>query len=129
MQSGSTKDNEQERSSAPGVQGSLPASCPKCGLLLDASAAFCSRCGANQNYGKAWYYHPVWITVLALLVLGPFGLYFVWKSRLMGVAQKWVLTVLILLYTAICIYYVYALTTETTKQVIEFNREFNRLLR
>ena len=122
MDVGATQDTGQDMSGPPDMHGPSPVSCPKCGLLLDGTAAFCSRCGASQNYGKAWYYHPVWVFILAFLVLGPFALYLVWKSRLMGATLKWIITVLILGYTVYCVYLVYTVTNSTVQEVIEFNR-------
>lgn len=122
MDIGSTQDDGRGSPGIPGVQGPSPVSCPKCGLLIEDTAAFCSRCGASQSYGKAWYYHPVWIFILAFLVLGPFALILIWKSRLMGVTLKWIFAVLILAYTVWCVYLVYAVTAVTMKQAIEFNQ-------
>ena len=88
----------------------------------EAAGGSCSRHGTGQDVGTAWYYRPVWITVLALLVLGPFALILVWRSRQMGRAWKWALTVLITVFSVYCIYLVYTLTAMTVKQIIEFNR-------
>jgi hypothetical protein len=75
-------------------------SCVKCGRSIEASARFCPHCGTRQAKGDAWYYHPVWILVLAFLAVGPFALILVWKSRRMGLAVKAAMTVVILVYSA-----------------------------
>ena len=46
--------------------------CVKCGKAIVASSAFCPHCGKRQTKGDAWYYHPVWILLLAFLAIGPF---------------------------------------------------------
>jgi hypothetical protein len=40
-------------------------------------------------------------------VLGPFALVLVWQSNRMNTATKWVVAVIILLYTALTAYYFY----------------------
>ena len=45
-----------------------------------------------------WYYRPVWVVVLLFVVLGPFGLPYLWKSPAFSRAMKMVLTVLVVAY-------------------------------
>lgn len=49
----------------------------------------------------------MWILLLAFLVLGPFALVLVWKSPKMGRGVKAVFAAMILLYSALCIYFIY----------------------
>lgn len=107
-----------------GVYSPPPVSCcSKCGHpIVDPGAQYCSRCGADQQGGQAWYYHPVWVLVSALLVLGPFALILVWKSRRMGYAVKWILATVIIVYSIYCLYYVYVVTVYIVRETIEFNR-------
>ena len=69
--------------------------------------AFCPHCGQKQRAGNAWFYHPVSIIVLALFVIGPFALPLVSRSTQMDRTVKTVLTVLILAYTVLTVYYLY----------------------
>lgn len=108
-------------SATPGAPPPLPVFCHKCRFPVEPDARYCSRCGANQQGGQAWYYHPVWILVLALLALGPIALVLVWKSRRMGAAWKWVLAVVITVYSVYCIYFLYIVTAFTVRQMLELN--------
>ncbi len=108
-------------SSAPALPPPLPVFCYKCRFPVEPGARYCSRCGANQQRGQAWYYHPVWILVLALLVLGPFALILVWKSRRMGPVMKWALALVITVYSVYCIYLIYIVTAFTVRQMLELN--------
>jgi len=48
-----------------------------------------------------WYYRPVWVLVLLFLVLGPFGLPYLWRSPRFSRRWKVVLTVLVITYMAV----------------------------
>ena len=50
-----------------------------------------------------WYYRPVWVLVLLFLVLGPFGLPYLWKSPSFSRPLKVLLTLLLLAYMALFI--------------------------
>jgi len=108
--------------SAPAVPA--PA-CRKCGQPVSGAERFCPHCGCRQNPGEAWYYHPVWILVLAFLVLGPFALILVWKSRRTGTIGKTLLAVVILVYTGYCAYYIYRITALE----MEFFNKYNNMMR
>ena len=47
-----------------------------------------------------WYYRPVWVLLLLFVVLGPFGLPYLWKSPSFSRRSKVVLTVLVVAYMA-----------------------------
>ena len=47
-----------------------------------------------------WYYRPGWVLILLFLVLGPFGLPFLWRSPSFSRPLKLVLTVLVIAYMA-----------------------------
>ena len=64
----------------------------------------------------AWFFRPVWILLLAFLVLGPFALPLVWLSPRMGLAAKVIVSVILIVYTALLMYYTYALVTLTLRQ-------------
>jgi len=50
-----------------------------------------------------WYYRPVWVLVLLFLVLGPFGLPYLWRSPSFSRPLKVVLTVLVVAYLAVLV--------------------------
>ena len=50
-----------------------------------------------------WYYRPVWVLLLLFVVLGPFGLPYLWKSPSFSRSSKVVLTVLVVAYMALFI--------------------------
>ena len=85
--------------------------CLKCRRLIDAAFAYCPHCGTRQRAGDAWYYHPVWILLMALFVLGPFALGLVWRSGKMNTTMKWVFTAGIGIYTLLTVYYTYQIFT------------------
>lgn len=81
--------------------------CVKCRNPIDPRDAFCRFCGARQQVTDPFYYHPVWILILAFFVLGPFALGLVWRSRAMTPAVKIAMTAIILAYTAVTFYYAF----------------------
>lgn len=87
----------------------MPIPCRKCRQGIGAADAFCKHCGTRQQVSDPFYYHPVWILVLALTVLGPFALGLVWRSRVMSPATKAVLAAIIVAYSAVTFYSVYVL--------------------
>ena len=104
-----------------GVPPALPPMCRKCRRVIDGTFRYCPHCGQRQDVGSAWYYHPVWILLLAFCVLGPFALPLVWRSRQMGGAAKMVTTVAILVYTAALVYLTWQITEMTLKPFMELN--------
>ena len=83
--------------------------CKGCWRPIEGEHRYCPYCGHRQTHSDAWYYHPLWVTVLALTVLGPFALPLVWKSRRMTVPAKVVLSTIIVAYGIVTIYYAYAI--------------------
>lgn len=83
------------------------APCVKCGKTIDTAFQYCPYCGKSQQQGSAWYYHPIWILLLALLVIGPFALPLVWKSSRMNSSEKALMAAVILVYTAVVLYFTY----------------------
>ena len=65
----------------------------------------------------AWYHKPVWIGVLAFVVLGPFALPLVWRSPAIGETGRVVWTVAILAYTALLFWQTYELANEIASQL------------
>lgn len=58
--------------------------------------------GLGENL--PWYYHPGWITVLALFAAGPFVLPLVWKSPKISPTGKKIGTALLGLLTLYLVY-------------------------
>lgn len=52
----------------------------------------------------AWYYKPIWIAVLAVLVLGPLALPLAWRSPALSSAGRRIATALILAYTVLLVW-------------------------
>lgn len=103
----------------------LPPMCARCGRVLDLSFRYCPYCGQRQNAGTAWYYHPVWILVLAFVAVGPLAIPLVWRSKHMGTAVKAVMTLAISLYSI----YVFYLFWRVLAMELRFSSELNGVLR
>jgi hypothetical protein len=93
--------------------------CRKCCQYISADYTFCPHCGQTQLTGTSWLYHPVSVLILALVALGPFALYLVWKSSQMDRTMKIVMAVLILVYTGVCTYYTFRITSAEMKYLHE----------
>lgn len=87
----------------------MPTWCRKCRQSIGAADAYCKHCGTRQSVTDPFYYHPVWILVLAFTVLGPFALGLVWRSQRMNSTTKATLAAIIIAYTAVSFYAAYAL--------------------
>jgi len=106
-------------SGRPPTLGSI---CTKCRSPIDKRDSFCRFCGARQHVTDPFYYHPVWILLLALLVLGPFALGLVWRSQQMTRAVKYVMTAIILAYTAVTFYAGYVIIAAIYKEFSMLNQ-------
>ena len=89
------------------VPPAFPVPCRSCRNPIGARDAFCKYCGTRQRPADAFYYHPVWILLLALTVLGPIALGLVWKSPSMGAGMKFVLAAVIIVYSAVSLYAIF----------------------
>ena len=101
--------------------------CRKCSRAIEAADKFCPHCGHRQDPGDAWYYHPVWILVLAFIVLGPLALFLVWKSPKMGRTWKILMATLILVYTGYFGYLFYQLMSIELRQLNELGSMMRQL--
>jgi len=95
--------------------------CHSCRAYIDPAFPHCPYCGKRQDIGGAWYYHPVWILLLAFVALGPFALPLVWKSRLMSPIAKAITAAAILVYTAFCVYAVYVIVSSMMSEFSQIN--------
>lgn len=96
--------------------------CRKCGIFLEPTYLFCPRCGTRRTQDEAWYYQPVMILLLGFVVIGPFALPLVWKTPKMSRMVKIGVTVALLLYSAACVYYAFAITAMLIKEFSQFDR-------
>ena len=67
-----------------------------------------------------WYYRPGWVLLLLFVVLGPFGLPYLWKSPSFSRSVKVGLTVLLVAYMAL-------FAEETIRAVRAMNSEMHAL--
>jgi len=72
--------------------------CWACGANIDAGDNYCRRCGKGQGGCVRWYYKH-WGVLVLTLAMGPFALYFVWRSPVLSRNAKWTYTALISLFT------------------------------
>ena len=83
--------------------------CPQCDAVLDVGDRFCRRCGVplvasaprtdTRDTSKAtggWLEHPLVVLAAMLLMLGPFGLPLLWRSRRFSHSWKILLTGIVL---------------------------------
>lgn len=94
-------------------------------LSKDSQKAPGSKSGSSSQ--DAWYYRPVWILVLAFLVLGPFALFLIWKAPRMTGTVKWVLAIVITLYSLYCFYLIYRVFVFEIHTINEFNRVMRQM--
>ena len=100
-----------------------PNACTRCGAALSATAKFCAQCGAPLP-GAAqnkWYHHWLFVLFMLFFVLGPFGLPLVWKNPKLSRPVQWILTVSVLIYTALLIQLTMNLVHAVTQAMNQFN--------
>ena len=93
------------------AEAATPRTCPKCSTAVTAEAAFCSCCGMALGTASAlpssprskWYYNVWFVLFMLFLVAGPLGLPLVWKHPRFARWVKWVLTLTMVLYTALLV--------------------------
>jgi hypothetical protein len=89
---------------AANIDAEKPATCWGCGRPIGPEDAYCRFCGRGQGTHVPWQYKHWGVITLTLLGLGPFSLFYVWRSPVISRGAKQVYTALILLAT----YYVVA---------------------
>jgi len=62
------------------------AACWKCRQQIDAADNYCRHCGAGQR-DKINFYYQQWGVWLLFFVIGPFNLWFLFKSPV--ISKKW----------------------------------------
>lgn len=87
-----------------------PYACWDCGAQISAEDNYCRKCGKGQGERVHWYYKHSGAIVLTLFI-GPFSLYFVWRSPVLSKEAKWAYTVVIGLATWYALSATYTLWT------------------
>ena len=114
--------------------------CCRCRAVLDATDNYCRRCGAatanvaalpghresHQLGGTPtrWSESPWVILPLLFLILGPFAIPLLWRSRQFTTPWKYVLTVLVVVITVFCCWKIWALF----KQALALTPELQKAL-
>ena len=86
--------------------------CRHCQSVIDETDNYCRQCGRSLKPGYNFWFSHTGIILLAL-VAGPFALPFVWMSKVIGPAAKWIYSVILLLvgyYFAVLCYKLFLLT-------------------
>ena len=74
--------------------------CWHCQEKIFLNDRYCKYCGRGQGKYVSWYYKHLGIILLGFFTIGPFALFFVWRSPALGTRSKWIYTILITLMTA-----------------------------
>lgn len=99
---------EPERNDAH-VPASARVVCTGCGLEVGETDEYCRHCGRRLKPGVKWYYEPVWVWVLGLLILGPLAIPLAWWSPKMKAGNKLLFTVTVTAITALLVYLCYVI--------------------
>lgn len=85
--------------------------CWKCKEDIGEFDKYCKYCGAGQGENVSFYY-KIWGIWILFLFLGPFAIYFVVRSPLIGKWTKWIFSLLMLLLS---VWFIYSLVTAMQK--------------
>jgi len=77
----------------------LPKSCWSCAAPVGPEDHYCRNCGRGQGAYIPWQYKHWGIIVITLFGLGPFSLFFLWRSPVISKSAKFVYTAVISLAT------------------------------
>lgn len=87
------------------------AACWSCGNHIGAADAYCKFCGRGQGSRVPWQYKHWGVIAITLLGLGPFSLFYLWRSPVISRGAKLVYSAVILLATWYVADRLYALWT------------------
>ena len=90
--------------------------CWRCKKEIDGTDNFCRRCGAGQGSHVPWHYR-LWGILFLTFCLGPLALPYVIRSPLLSKTAKWVLSVLIIIFTIVLVVLVYVAIKRTFDMV------------
>ena len=92
--------------------------CTSCRHEMPLPPHKCPQCGGEMVVTKPrWQPSPVVVIILLFVVLGPFALGILWRNERFSRNAKWVLTVLVIIYTAAMAWYIYVAVQEVTTEV------------
>lgn len=92
-----------------------PLTCRHCQSIIDETDHYCRQCGRSLKPGYNFWFSHTGIILLSL-VAGPFALPFVWMSKVIGPAAKWIYSAILLLigyYFAVFCYKFFLLVQES----------------
>ena len=91
--------------------GAAPRPCWSCASLVDAGDNYCKKCGKGQGDHVPWQYKHWGVIVITLFGLGPFTLFYIWRSPVISRNAKLAYTGAIILVTWFIINTFYRLWT------------------
>jgi|SRR3989339_2204938 len=74
-------------------------SCWNCSAGISPTDNYCRYCGKGQGEFTPWHFKIWGIIFLTVAALGPFSLYFLWKSPAISKQSKIICAILILAFT------------------------------
>jgi hypothetical protein len=104
-----------DNAAIPGAGKTAP--CWGCGNNIDAADAYCRFCGRGQGSRVPWQYKHWGVIVITLLGLGPFSLFYLWRSPVISRGAKLAYSAAILLATWYVVDRLYALWTFTQQML------------
>lgn len=78
--------------------------CWDCGTVIDKRDNYCRNCGKGQGHNVPWRYTHQGIIIITLLGLGPFTLFYLWRSPVITRNAKLAYTAAISLLTFYVLY-------------------------
>ena len=93
--------------------------CWKCKSDIGEFDNYCKYCGAGQGKHIPLYYKHIGI-ILLFFILGPFNLYFVWRSPALKIVAKTIYTIIFLALTCWFCYKSYLLFLQAQNMLGSF---------
>lgn len=87
--------------------GPAPRPCWSCGAVISGEDNYCKNCGKGQAAHVSWQYKHWGVIVITLFGLGPFSLFYIWRSPVISRNAKIMYTgsILILTWFVIDLFY------------------------
>jgi hypothetical protein len=76
-----------ENASAPAQRASNNIACWKCGKQIEAADNYCRHCGKGQG-SHIYFYYKHWGVWILFFIIGPFNLWFLWRSPVIKIKWK-----------------------------------------
>jgi hypothetical protein len=100
--------------------------CRKCKTVIDSSDNYCRHCGTPTQTGRAgvaaWWESPAVVLPLLFLVLGPFALPLLWRSRRFTRPWKVALSVIIVGITLYLVWQVWYMLNQALAPLLELEK-------